>query len=50
MDLQEEMAWRERIHRMYAAANELFRQAGEENKRFREYLESKYDPQPTSFH
>ena len=50
MNLQKEMAWRERIHRMYAEARELLRQAGEENERFRDYLADKYAPQPTEFH
>jgi len=44
-----EFAWRQRIHAMYREANRLRREAGLENRKYRDYLRGKYKPQPVEF-
>ena len=44
-----EYARRQRIHAMYREANRLRQEAGLENRKYRDYLRGKYNPQPVEF-
>jgi hypothetical protein len=43
-----EYAWRQRIHAVYREANRLRREASLKNRKYRDYLQGKYNLQPSS--